>query len=162
MLADSCDFADEILQDRLVFRIKDDKVRERLPRKTGLTLHKTDSGGNMVTQMKVVSYTSETSINLEKSGHNTISGTYQSTNIKPLQQCWNCGRTHEYHTKELCPLYGKTCNKCQKQNHFAVKCQSKVRGSQRHVKAIDRDDPDEVFPMEVSTMDLDDSQYVTL
>ena len=120
------------------------------------------SGRNMVTQMKVVSYTSETSINIVKSGHNTISGTYQSTNITPLQQCWNCGRTHENHKKELCPPYSKTCNKCQKLNHFAVKCQSKVRGSQRHVKAIDRDDPDEVFPMEVSTVHLDDLQYVTL
>ena len=112
--------------------------------------------------MKVVSDTSDTTINVVKYGHNTASSTNQSTNNKPLRECWNCGCTHEYHKKELCLAYGKTYNKCQKLNHFAVKCRSKVRGSQRHVKALDRDDPDEVFPTEVSTMHLDDSQYVTL
>ena len=89
-------------------------------------------------------------INVVKSGYNTTSGTNQSTNNKPLRECWNFGRTHEYHKKELCtcPAYGKTCNKCQKLNHFAVKCRGKVRGSQRHVKALDRGDPDEVFRTE--------------
>ena len=36
----------------------------------------------------------------------------------------------------------------------------KVRGSQRYVKALDSDDPDKIFLTEVSTVQLDDSQYV--
>ena len=60
-------------------------------------------------------------------------------------------------SQELCPaVYGKTCNVCQK----AAKCHSKVRGSQRYVRALDSDDPDEVFLTEVSTVHLDDSRYV--
>ena len=46
MLAEGCDFqtitTDEILRDHLVFRIKDDKFRERLLRESTLTLRKTD------------------------------------------------------------------------------------------------------------------------
>ena len=45
-LPEGCDFQkimqEEILRDRLVFGIKDDKVRERLLRKSNLTLLKTD------------------------------------------------------------------------------------------------------------------------
>ena len=40
--------------------------------------------------------------------------------LKRVRECWNCGKKHEYHNKELCPAYSKTCNKCHKQNHFAV------------------------------------------
>ena len=45
----------------------------------------------MVAQIKVVSDTSEITINAVKSGHGTNSGTnHQSTaNKKPLQECWN-------------------------------------------------------------------------
>ena len=46
MLAEGCAFLaitpDEILPDRLVFGIKDDKVRERLLRESALILSKTD------------------------------------------------------------------------------------------------------------------------
>ena len=45
-LAESCEFReitpDEILRDRLIFGIRDDKVRERLLREPRLTLAKTD------------------------------------------------------------------------------------------------------------------------
>ena len=171
MLADGCDFPtispNKILQDRLVLGIKDDKVRERLLRESNLTLCKTDeirqAAESMVAQMKVVSDTSETTINAVKSRHQTTNDISQpNTDSKPSRECWNCGRTHEYHKKELCPAYGKTCNKCQKPNHFAAKCRSKVRVERKFVKALDSDDADEVFPMEVSTLQLDDSQYVTL
>ena len=82
-----------------------------------------------------------------------------------VRECWNCGHTHEYHKKELCPAYGKTCLKCQKPNHFASKCRSKTsktRPTQRHVRAVESEDPDEVFPMDVSAVQLDNSQLVTL
>lgn len=49
---------DEILRDRLVFGIRDDKMRERLQREPRLTLAKTDEicrvAESMVVQMKVI------------------------------------------------------------------------------------------------------------
>ncbi|GBN02260.1 hypothetical protein AVEN_209038-1 [Araneus ventricosus] len=34
-------------------------------------------------------------------------------------ECKKCGRKHKPHE---CPAYGKVCAKCNKKNHFAVKC----------------------------------------
>ena len=124
MLAEGCDFQTitpgEILRDRLVFGIKD-KVRERLLRESTLTLSKTDeicrAAESMAAQMKVVSDTSETTINAVKSQDRCKD---QPTADGKCRECWNCGHTREYHKKELCPAYGKTCHKCQKPNHFAV------------------------------------------
>ena len=170
MLAEGCAFQaitpDEILRDRLVFGIKDDKVRERLLRESALSLSKTDeicrAAESMVAQMKVVSDTSETTINAVKSQDRTTSCKDQPTANSKVRECWNCGHTHEYHKKDLCPAYGKTCHKCQKLNHFASKCRSKTRMTQKHVRSLDSDDLDEVFPMDVSAVQLDDSQLVTL
>ena len=70
---------------------------------------------------------------------------------KHIRECWNCGRKHEYHKKELCPAYEKTCMICHKLNHFAVKCRG---GRVRSVKAVD--------DTEDNTEILDESQLVTL
>ena len=40
------------------------------------------------------------------------------------RECLNCGRKHDFSKRENCPAFGKTCNKCRKPNHFAVKCRS--------------------------------------
>lgn len=61
-LAESCDFdtitPDEMLRDRLIFGIRDSKVRERLLRESKLSLAKTDeicrAAESMQTQMKIV------------------------------------------------------------------------------------------------------------
>lgn len=81
----------------------------------------------------------------------------QTERPKPrrTRECWNCGRKHEYHNKELCPAYGKTCHKCGKPNHFASKCRSK-----ENPPAIHGIDENEIF--EVSALALDDSQLVTV
>ena len=39
------------------------------------------------------------------------------------QRCGKCGKSHE---RGNCPVYGKTCNKCQGINHFKAVCRSKV------------------------------------
>ena len=76
-----------------------------------------------------------------------------------MPECWYCGRKHELRKRELCPAFGKLCNKCHKPNHFANKCRSTaVKGS---VKLVD-DNGDEVFPTQIAAVSLDDSQFVTL
>ena len=139
-LGESCDFQsitpDEILRDRLVFGISDSKVRERLLRESKLTLAKTDeicrASESMMLQMKAVEESPSASVNAVKSGKE------QSTSAdpdKPAQrECGSCGYRHE-RKKELCPAFGKLCNKCKKRNHFAAKCWSKK--SARVVKALD-------------------------
>ena len=83
-------------------------------------------------------------------------------NNKPTRDCWNCGRRHQFHKRDLCPAHGKRCNKCNKLNHFAVQCRTPVAAANRDkdVKAIEEDDMEEVFPTEMARVGLDDSQLV--
>ena len=85
----------------------------------------------------------------------------EASKSETTKACWNCGRQHGRQPKELCPAFGKSCDCCGKQNHFAKKCRQKRSSNTRHsVRAIG--EPDEVFPVrEVATL-LDDSQCVTL
>ena len=54
--------------------------------------------------------------------------------------CWNCGTRHG---ARECPAYGKTCNYCQKRNHFQTVCRSQ---KQVHGLGVDQkeeeQDPD--------------------
>ena len=116
-IAGRCEFAtitpDEILRDRLVFGIWDNKVRERLLRESKLALAKTDeichAAESMMAQMKVVDGNHGVEVDAVETGRDN------PTKDQPLLQdrrntrnCWNCGRKHEYHKKELCPAYGKS------------------------------------------------------
>ena len=154
-VAEGCEYTtitpDEILRDRLVFGIRDAKVRERLLRETKLTLTKIDeichAAESMMVQMKVV-----------EDGHDAAAVSIHPDNPEQrrTRDCWNCGRKHEYHRKEFCPAYGKTCNKCHKLNHFASKCRGKSKP--QPVRTIE--DADEIF--QITALDLDDSQCVTV
>ena len=120
-LAERCEFSsitpNEILRDQLVFGIRDAKTRERLLRQSGLTLAKTDEIGSSVVN----------SINTDKL--NTEDQVNTVVPQKSVRDCWNCGRQHKFHRKELCPAYGKSCNKCHRLNHFAAKCWARSKGA---------------------------------
>ena len=47
-------------------------------------------------------------------------------NTVPRRECKFCGRVHEMR-KELCPAFGKKCEKCKRKNHFAAKCTSQEK-----------------------------------
>ena len=174
-LSEACEFdtitPNEILRNRLIFGIHDTKVREKLLRETNLTLIKTDeicrAAESMTEQMRIVgqSNNATTSVHAvrqvsgqKKRTSNEASRTNKSETTK---ECWNCGRQHGRQPKELCPAFGKSCDCCGKQNHFAKKCRQKRSSNTRNsIRAIG--EPDEVFPVrEVATL-LDDSQCVTL
>ena len=83
------------------------------------------------------------------------------------KDCGNCGKQHDWKTKEQCPAHGKTCNNCGKANHFAAKCRSKRSFPQQHqrqaVRTVAEVATEEVFSTyEVATANLNDSQLVTL
>ena len=65
--------------------------------------------------------------------------------------CGYCGRTHDVSKRENCPAFGKRCNKCNKQNHFANVCFGSVlKTSQRgnRVHYLENEFSDEVFGVE--------------
>ena len=138
----------EILRDRLVFGIRDNKARERLLREASLTLEKTDeiyhATESMLAQLKIVDDSTVNTIKHEPDP--SIKHTKPSSEEKNLRECWNCGRTHELYKREQCPAFGKVCNKCHKRNHFAAKCRSKQ--TTKTVKSVG--DNEEIFQTQVS------------
>jgi len=105
---------------------------------------------SMVHQMKVVR---------EGVAVNAVAGKRRpkdmvDVNSKETREYWNCGRRHQFHKRELCPAYGKTCNKCNKPNHFAVKCRMPTKS--KEVSAVK---PDEVTESGVSALKDDWMKY---
>ena len=145
-LAESCEFReitpDEILRDRLIFGIQDDKVRERLLREPRLTLAKTDeicrAAESMAVQMKMITDESLAETNVVKDPEIHKKHPNKSTTVSSIRECWNCGQKHEYYKRDLCPAYGKICNKCHKPNHFASKCRS--AGNKILIRTVDDND----------------------
>ena len=79
--------------------------------------------------------------------------------------CQNCGRKHDLRRREYCPAFGKTCNKCQKRNHFAAKCWSKTSPGVNPVAVsgeVKGDEKDEEAYEAHSGGNVDDSQLITM
>ena len=85
---------------------------------------------------------------------------------RTAQNCPNCGRRHDTQRRESCPAFGKTCRKCQKRNHFAVKCRSRRRNpgalAVDESQGQDSDKGVETLTLQLPVHCLDDSQFVTL
>ena len=155
------------MRDRLIFGIRDVKVRERLLRESGLTLQKTDeicrASESTAAQMKEVGQGDTVSaVNFSKKSRRPRDNQTNDTK-KP---CGKCGRFHE---PGNCAARGKTCGDYGKPNHFASVCRSgKRRGNVNSVKTLDEElesneDPEELHIIsDVAAVTLDDSQLVTL
>ena len=172
-LAEGCDLdtitPDEMLRDRLIFGIRDSKVRERLLRESKLSLAKTDeicrAAESMQTQMKIVGDLTEPEANkLEqerlpnfRKSKKTTRRRQQQGQGRRARECGKCGFQHQ-ESLESCPAIEQECLKCGKRNHFASRCKSK------EVKATDLEDDEagEMNRIEVAAVKLDDSQLVTL
>ena len=180
-LAEGCNFEvinpKEILCDRLLFGIRDNKVRERLLKETSLTLAKTDkicrASESTTAQMKLVENQTDpsSSVNEVADQESKRNKTRRrkpkgkdGKNADKSKECWSCGTVHNRSKKELCPAFGKKCLKCSKLSHFAAKCRSKKGdNNSKSVRAVKSDSEPGVFYADmISALDLDDSQLVTL
>ena len=158
-LAEGCAFEtitpDEIIRDRLVFGIRDDKVRERLLREANLTLTKTDeiarAAETMLFQMKIVNDNATPTVHAvtprRPPRRQQLATTTESGSKRPgsslvrsfPKECGNCGKTHDL----------------EKKRRIAQRMASRP---QIHVT-----EPEEIFSIsEVAAVSLDDSQLVTL
>ena len=165
-IAEGCEFdnitPDEILRDRLVFGIRDNKVRERLLRESGLSLKKTDeicrASESMQKQMKIVRDKLDLPVNaVSKDKYQKKTGKRVT---KGNKECGNCGQRHDTSRRENCPAYMKECRQCGKLSHWARKCRSSKHSS--GVKAVKEEDLSEEECFGVTSSELDDSQLITL
>ena len=192
-LAGTCDFSnitpEEILRDRLIFGIRDSRVRERLLREKDLTLKKTDEMCQAAESTRChLSVINRDSGDREDAGATVHAMTRpgQGYGVRPspaagaqrsseqwprvgeLDECGNCGRTHGKFRSE-CPALGRFCSRCGKRNHFAKKCRTKVGGDRANVRNIDVEGSDrgqqpdeEVFGVSRRPKTLSLDQQVTV
>ena len=173
---------DEILRDRIMFGITDNKVRDRLLREKNLTLERTLEicRANEVSsaQQKEVSKIQDSSIHVIGKGKkqpktdDKKTFDFRRAAKQPgwISDCRFCGRDHKK-IKEECPAWGKECAKCKKRNHFKVKCSNvqsfqprRVMRGVHSVQESDEMDSDlQIYTVRtVSSIKLHDEQTVTL
>ena len=127
---------DELIRDRLVSGIQDDKIRERLLSKKAITSAKTiellkaseatrhQALDMATTELEPTSTVQVTKTNQQVKQTKGMSG--QHTRVrsgKPHKSCRYCGRQHEF-TREACPAFDKTCFNCNKRGHFSKQCRA--------------------------------------
>ena len=161
-IADKCAFdtitPDDILRDRIVFGIADDKVRGRLLREPELSLAKTldicRTSEMSRAQIKVVS---------ELNPSNAASNVHLLKDSKPTPvmlryPCRFCGQKHEGRC-EACPAWGEKCKKCGKDNHFAKKYP--LSSSSKRVSFVEEEDELPVFQVfKVATSQLPTGNFI--
>ncbi len=129
-LSKTCDFGDlrdSLVRDRIVCGIPDNGLRERLLHEPALTLEKA------VNMYRTAEITRAQAKELHRDGaavhavkreeqHTKQPTKQRQQRMKtPKSKCSRCGGTH---IPQSCPAYGKICNSCGKNNHFA-KCERK-------------------------------------
>lgn len=166
-IADKCAFdaitPDDLLRDRIIFGIADNKVRERLLREPELNLAKTldicRASEMSQAQIKVVREFNPPNVHLLEENKNSSEGQPSSAN-QLRYTCRFCGRRHES-KHEACPAWGKQCVKCGKGNHFARKCP--LSSTSNKVSLLEEEDELPVFQVfKVSANQSLDSSLVTL
>ena len=56
-------------------------------------------------------------------GQSSVKQNTKGSGQRGYKDCDFCAKMHQW-GKQHCPAYGKTCNRCGRKTHFAVKCQS--------------------------------------
>ena len=143
-LAESCGFeglCESLIRDRLVIGTRDSSTRDKLLRERpvpGLTrciealraselsrIHK-DQLKDEVPDSRNIVHVADKKPKRNRRGHGKKSKQGHQDKMSPRVPCKFCGTNHPY-DRSKCPASGKTCLKCGKQGHFAVKCQEKKR-----------------------------------
>ena len=131
---------DEILRDRLVLGVRDEKIREHLLRVNDLTLSKTidicKASEQTSQQLKLITSRTDESVGAINT---ELPLNTRRPHDPPLNwpECRFCGYQHG---NCQCPARGHTSHKCGQKNHF----QSRCRSTNPKVNAVE-EIPEEVF-----------------
>ena len=138
-LSEFCNYGstlDNMLRDRLVCGVRDDRIQRRLLAEKDLNLQKAvEIATSIEMAAKNVRDLQATQAPREKV--NKIAPIKPSKKAKP---CFRCGKSN--HAPEKCKFKDSTCHHCQKKGHIATVCLSKKNGKPRAaaVKAVEADD----------------------
>ena len=146
--------SDSLLRDRIVFGVRSGEARSDMFKERGLTLTKAidvcrtaESASNQTKAIKpdAVNKVSTKSVRAKqrnKAKKSVASAADSPTEPTGARKCKFCGRTHIM-KKEKCPAWGKMCEKCGENNHFALKCPKNRKAKGRRVHNVDELSSDE-------------------
>ena len=134
--ASRCEFAelkDGLIRDRMVCGVNSDTMRARLLRESELSLEMcidicraaeiSSAHLKVLTEEKVVQVVNS-SEEPDKSAIKKEEKEYTRAGMAGMNLCQFCGYRHK---RGRCPAFGKTCNVCHKQNHFARVCKATTK-----------------------------------
>jgi hypothetical protein len=128
----SCDYCStcepSILRDRIVLGIRCEDTREELLKTRKLDLNNCID----ICRAKETAASHGNRLKSDSGSHSINRVEDDDKKKKPpmlRQECRFCPYTHIL-VKEKCPAWGKSCEKCGKKNHFAVKCSAASPGRQ--------------------------------
>ena len=146
-LSNSCKFdtitPDEILRDRLILGLKNEKIKKRLLKDNELTLVtliRICQSEEINLHQNNILYTEETVHQMKKNYQkkqmysNDVQQNRNDSNnkqIKKLSKCKYCGLEHIW-KKVKCPAYKKTFGKCGELNHFKIMYRNKENKHELH------------------------------
>ena len=165
-LAKTCNFCecmnDSRIRDRIVLGINDKATKKALLQKRKLTLREAIDvcKSSEVTAAQMQSIGEEPSVHrLDKPQAKPPQKRYNFKNKpwhKEPQRCKFCGGKHVLR-KELCPAYGKECNKCKQKNHFGNCCSQQHKPwKPKNLRKVDespRDTPSSSETESISVID---------
>ena len=147
--ASRCEFAelkDGLIRDRIVCGVNSDTVRARLLRESELSLEMcidicraaeiSSAHLKVLTEEKVV-HVVNSSEEPDKSAIKKEEKEYTRAGMAGMNLCQFCGYRHK---RGRCPAFGKTCNVCHKQNHFARVCKATTKEVHTVSNASTRDE----------------------
>ncbi|UYV82346.1 K02A2.6-like, partial [Cordylochernes scorpioides] len=145
-LASSCEYdilTEELIRDRIVLGIKDNRVRKKLlmEPKLNLSLAIDICRTAEVTEQQITKLTGQESEDVKwNRKYERKKEATKATNetFEDIINCHYCGSKHR---KASCPAYGKICTWCNRKNHFSKVCRLRIqKPKQMNVRAIQEQD----------------------
>ncbi|UYV78904.1 K02A2.6-like [Cordylochernes scorpioides] len=147
-LASSCEYdilTEELIRDRIVLGIKDNRVRKELLMEQKLNL----SSANDICRTAEVTEQQITKLTVQESEDVKWNRKYEqkkeATKARATNETFeniiNCRYCGSKHRKASCPAYGKICTWCNRKNHFSKVCRLRFqKPKQMNVRAIQEQD----------------------
>ena len=163
-LAENCEYGDmksEMLRDRLVVRIRDQSLSEKLQMDSDLTLEKAKK---QIGQREAVHEQQQELKGDEPSSADAVqrggrryykrqrqSGVRNAPRkIPSVKKCMRCGK--ESHPREQCPAKDAECHRCKRKGHYEAVCRSKTVAGAMSADAMDVAFLDNVSPGKQETI----------
>ncbi|UYV74356.1 K02A2.6-like [Cordylochernes scorpioides] len=149
-LSSTCNYGamtEEMIRDRLVLGIIDKQTKRQLISDPQLTLQKAIDvcKANESANKQIENLTKNTQEEVNKL--NIRKKTVNQNKIKKNIPCRYCATFHE-HNRQKCPAWNQTCRKCNKKNHWAKVCKSRMRTVQSLESQNSNDEQEDCYSLE--------------